>query len=176
MDLPTKKINFWFKFFLYSLLAVWLGTGVFLKYFSSRTITQQRALEIVEKTPEIQALYKLQGGRFSRCVEKKVLRPCDSQWVTCIEDAWVVEFNIGEACQVHHDGRLNIHILVDSKDGRIISRFPEAPYFQKKDYCHEAYDCFCSNQTCVNFVYGQIDSKRFEPCQNCSCQDNMCSR
>jgi hypothetical protein len=138
------------------------------------TMLPQHALITAEQTPEVQALYQLQEGRFANCIEKKVLRPCDSQWVTCIENAWVVEFHVGETCGVKHDGRLNIHILVDSVDGKVISRFPEAPYFQNPQYCHEPYDCFCSDADCVNFIYGQITPGEFVPCADCLCQQNIC--
>ncbi|MCB1177253.1 MAG: hypothetical protein KDK36_06715 [Leptospiraceae bacterium] len=146
-------------------------------------MNRKEAMMIVETTEEVKALYELNDGVFINCIEKSVVRPCDTEWVTCIDDAWVVEFKLGKACGIEHDGRLKITMVVNAKTGEIISRFPEAEYFKDKNYCLESYDCISIpnnkeglDSKCVNFVYGQIEANGNLISEACRCSENICQK
>jgi len=143
-----------------------------------KLLTKQQAMVIAEKTSEVEGLYGLQNGKFAGCIEKKVLKPCESDWVSCIDEAWVVQFVVGEKCSVKHDGRLGLNLLVDAVSSSIISRFPEKEYFENEKYCQEDYDCLLIEEKGLkesrNFVYGQIDEKKGVACDSCQCKENLC--
>ena len=145
------------------------------------TLMKKDAVLVAEKTKEAEAFYNLQGGHFRNCIEKEVLRPCDSDWVTCIDHAWVVRFQLGKTCGIEHDGRLSLTFLIDAVTGQIISKFPEADYFQKETHCLIDADCLCVGSTdkaetasCLNFVYGQLSLSPSQGCGECRCQNNIC--
>ncbi len=144
-----------------------------------KLLTMRQALTIAEMTPEVEGLYSLGGGFLFNCIEKEVLRPCETDWVSCVDNAWVARFTVGSRCPVKHDGRLNIYIVIDDRSGNIISRFPEAQYFKDPAYCLENYECLFINNpqsresACYNFIYGQI-SGNVQPNSACICQNNRC--
>lgn len=157
---------------------------IFLILFGVNTVqadtrlNQKEARLIVEQSPEVQALYDLNDGKFVNCLEISVLRPCESDWVTCIDDAWVVRFHFGETCDIKHDGRLDLLMVVDAKDGHVISKFPEAPYYQDSYYCINDTDCLepaaMNKPFCHNFIYSQINEGYLDSSANCQCQNNQC--
>lgn len=138
-------------------------------------VSSDRALKVVEQTEEIKNFYSLVDAKKEQCFEKRVVRPCDTDWVTCIEDAWVVEISVKQECFVH-DGRLSFHGLVDEKDARIISRFPEVGYFEDSLYCLEDYDCMKNevSDLCQNFIYAQLATGVELTSDRCVCQNNKC--
>lgn len=150
-------------------------------YGQPSLLTRKQASIVAESTDEVKQLYDLRGGRFVNCIEKKVERPCESDWVTCVDDAWVVRFVVGNQCLIEHDGRLSVTILVDAKTKEIISRFPEVEYFLEDKYCHENYDCLYIDaenslgSMCLNFIHGYLENKAAKKSEQCWCQNNKCS-
>ena len=143
-----------------------------------QTISRKQALIMAEQTREAEAFYNLNQKAFINCIEKSVKKSCDSDWVTCIDDGWVVQFVVGEKCFLQHDGRLQLTFVID-KNGNIISRFPEADYLLDKQYCLENYDCMCHRNVnienqCLNFIYGQILKTDHENCYECKCVNHIC--
>ncbi|MBP9854753.1 MAG: hypothetical protein KBD53_07795 [Candidatus Omnitrophica bacterium] len=142
-------------------------------------LTRKQALIIAESTKEAELLYKLYDGRLENCIDKEVVKPCDSGWVTCIESAWVVQFTLSDICNIKHDGRLGLTILIDSITGRIISRYPEAQYFESETYCMDNSDCVCEpvdphNPVCGNFIFAQVKGDADLMCTMCECSANRC--
>ena len=83
-----------------------------------RLLSKEEVLELALLVPETQAFYALLeplGG----CAAHSVELPCDSNWVTCIDDAWVVKFFVKQECNITHDGRLSVTLLIDAKSGKI---------------------------------------------------------
>ncbi len=144
---------------------------------NEKRLRRKEALIVAEQTGEVAALYGLRNGELTNCIEKSVKRPCESSWVTCIEDAWVVAINVGEMCPVKHDGRLSVTIVVNDITGQIISKFPEKPYFESPFYCLEDYDCMGSlaegEKLCQNFIYSQLYTQK-EGDFECLCQEHIC--
>lgn len=140
-------------------------------------LRRKEALLIAEQTPEGQAFYELNGGKYVNCIEKSVMKPCETNWVTCIDDAWVVKLQYGEVCGFKHDERMDLMIVVDAKDGRIISKYPEAMYFTTPQHCQNSNDCLSvsegDNEQCLNFVYGQL-IENHQSTANCQCVSNKC--
>lgn len=142
-------------------------------------LTRKQALIIAESTKEAELLYKLHNGRLENCIEKEVVKPCESGWVTCIDNAWVVQFTIGDICQIEHDGRLGLTILIDAVTGRIISRYPEAAYFEQESFCLDDSDCGCDYSNpqqviCSNFIFSQVKGNADLKCDSCRCARNQC--
>ena len=167
-------------------------------------LSRKEALMIAEKLEVVQALYGLRGGDLVNCIEKSVVKPCDSEWVTCVEDAWVVKFTVGSQCPIKHDGRLNIVVLIDGNTGEVRSQYPEADYFKDKSFCRDKADCIQVNakdsndqpldKQCYNFVYAQsqfsyvkedvfkditpsaqaIKDELNKISENCVCQQSRC--
>lgn len=140
------------------------------------TMLIPEAIKIADETPEAKAFRALQDGRFKDCLDVKAVRPCDSDWVTCIDDAWVIQYELTPECGVTHDGRLTLRLLVGS-DGKIISRFPEKEYFINPDYCLEDYDCMTiaseNVNSCRNFVFAQLADESLKG--GCLCVRHQCS-
>jgi len=137
-------------------------------------------LRIAENTPEAKGLYALHEGLFDSCVEKQVLRPCDTDWVTCVEDAWMVHLLAGEECGVKHDGRIGVNILIDEITGEIRSRFPEADYFASEVFCRDDFDCLMIpkdtvNGECMNFIFGQLKNDKSLSGMVCKCLESVCT-
>ncbi len=168
-----RKMRRLFKIHIFSCLFLLVISS---SWAEEKLLSRQDALAIAEGTPEAEAFYGLQDGYLMNCIEKSVVKPCDSKWVTCIEDAWVVKFTLGEVCGIKHDERLSLTFVVDSKTGKIISRFPELPYFKIPNYCHDTYDCLSApkGEMCLNFIYGQLDKEVYVPSKQCLCQENVC--
>ncbi len=143
-------------------------------------LTRKEALLIAESSLEAELFYKLNDGRLQNCVNKEVIKPCESDWVTCVEDAWVVQFTVGDICPIIHDGRLGITFLIDAITGRIISRFPEAEYLAEPGYCLEDYDCVSvvegetEAESCQNFIFGQLSLPVEGAGISCKCVQNAC--
>lgn len=130
-------------------------------------------LAIVEELSPTFEFYMLNKGEFTNCVEYKVNRPCDTDWVQCVEDAVAVEILAGDKCGIKHDGRLSLKYLVDKKDLTIKSFFPEEDYFRYPLNCLEDYDCLESNGQCLNFIHAQIQGDPLEH-EECLCQSGVC--
>lgn len=163
--MKARQLNiFFFVCFLGILI---LGCG------KKGPLSKNDALWVAENTPEVKSLYALSGGKLKKCVEPEVVKPCETDWVTCVEDAWVVVFSVTEACGIKHDGRLNVTFLVDALNGNIKSRYPEAQYFQQKEYCQTDSECFVGNGECRNFIFGQME-EGFVNNGTCKCVKNVC--
>lgn len=118
-------------------------------------ITPEEAAKITGKLEETKLFYRLIGQ--DDCVNVSVQRPCDSEWVTCIDDAWVVRYFLKEECPAAHE-QLSLVFLVGAQDGRIISRYPEKPYFEDRRFCLEDFDCFDVPEAgCLNFLYARLE-------------------
>ncbi|MGE0268811.1 MAG: hypothetical protein AB7S78_10215 [Candidatus Omnitrophota bacterium] len=148
-------------------------------YADVSLLTRKQALIIAESTKEVELLYKLHKGRLENCIDKEVVKPCESGWVTCIDNAWVVQFTISDICQIEHDGRLGLTILIDAVTGRIISRYPEAEYFEQESYCLDDSDCACDQSVpeqmiCSNFIFSQVKGNADLSCELCRCSKNKC--
>ena len=139
-----------------------------------KPFNRKEALVFAEQTPEAAALYALEGGKYVNCIGKSVMRPCETDWVTCIDDAWVVKFQIGEECGVSHDGRVDLVLLIDAVERKVISRYPEKEYYFDPGYCQLHDDCLMlADKRCYNFVYGQILSReRIKG--HCECRKGAC--
>lgn len=167
-------------------------------------ISRKQALLMAEQLDVVKSLYDLRGGLLSSCIEKEVVTPCESEWVTCIEDAWVVKFVVGKMCPIEHDGRLNVTVLIDGNDGKVISRYPEVDYFKDNYFCRDQADCIQTDikdknnqvmdQRCANFIHAQsqfsyaqkdelsnstlspeaITAQLKERSQNCVCREHRC--
>lgn len=131
--------RFLIKKFLIQLILVGIFLGLMgrseLAVAEISLLSRKEALIVAEGTKEAESLYKLYNGRLKNCIDKEVVKPCESDWVTCIDNAWVVQFTLSDICQIEHDGRLGLTILIDAVTGKVISRYPEAEYFKSEDYC-----------------------------------------
>lgn len=179
MKVPWPK-----KFLILGIIVIWMAALVILDVpicsAQTQLLTRKEALIIAESSREVELFYKLNNGRLKNCIHKEVIKPCESDWVTCIEDAWVVQFTVGDICPVVHDGRLGITFLIDAITGRIVSRFPEVEYFETAGYCLEDFDCLdgpangSEGAICQNFIFGQLKSDRGDAGLSCICQNNKC--
>lgn len=148
-----------------------------------KLLTADEALQVAESTEEVKSFLVLSDTYgFKQCILKESVAPCDSGWVTCIDDAWVVTFRVKEGCLTAQDERLGVTLLIDSKNGMIISRFPEKEYFQSSRYCLEDYDCEILNMPsameCLNFIFSSLKtsgSGAGNPNGNCACLESQCS-
>ncbi|MCA9394079.1 MAG: hypothetical protein KC900_07735 [Candidatus Omnitrophica bacterium] len=143
-------------------------------------LTRKEALVVAESTEEAELLYTMYDGRLKNCIEKEVVKPCESDWVTCIENAWVVQFTVGEICGIEQDGRLGLTILIDALTGRVLSKFPEADYFRGTRYCMDDSDCICGRPTnqgrqCFNFISAQVEGVSDFQCRACRCVQSECT-
>lgn len=169
------------RFFMTSIgFAAGAVSFIFLTAFAAqgadgqRPLTRKEALVLAEQTAEAKALYGLNDGRYVNCIEKSVVRPCETDWVTCIDEAWVVKFTLGKVCGIEHDGRLDLVLLVDAREARVISRYPESEYYLQAGFCQMDDDCMMlSGGKCVNFIYGQLDKNNRIKGQ-CRCREGMC--
>ena len=104
----------------------------------TKMMNAQEAEEKARTVSEVQALYELNNGVLAQCIDVATEKSCDSDWVTCREDAWVVKFIVGDRCPVSQDGRLGVVLLLDGKTGEVVSRFPEIEYFQDEKFCFQS--------------------------------------
>jgi hypothetical protein len=143
-----------------------------------RLMSQEQALAIAEGTLEAKAFLEFRHGKFAECVQRRVEKPCDSNWVTCIDDAWVVKFIVAQRCALEHDGRLDLTFLIDAKSGEVISKYPEIEYFSDPTFCRDDDDCMAvpifENQ-CRNFVFAQADEGVVKKEISCFCSQSACA-
>ena len=154
-------------------------SGVSYAQPSVRTLTRKEALIVAESTEEAEHFYTMYDGRLKNCIEKEVIKPCETDWVTCIENAWVIQFTVGDVCHIEQDGRLGLTILVDALTGRVLSRFPEVDYFKTADYCLDDSDCICGHakkgeRQCYNFIAAQVQNLADFQCRQCQCVESKC--
>jgi hypothetical protein len=150
-----------------------------------RLLSRKEVRLLAEKTEEARALYQLNNGRYFKCIEVSVEEPCESDWVTCIEDAYVVKFRLGEPCGLKHDGRVGLTFLIDRRTAQIISKYPEADYFNNARHCLNNDDCVLRHDQengigeCLNFIHGQEHRQAVEQIQydslDCRCLDMLCT-
>ena len=164
---------------------IWLYIALFLMLSgcargAEQTLSPTEALKIARQTDEVKALYDVQQKKWAQCIEEKVQKPCDSDWVTCIDHAWVVKFSISQHCHVNSDGRLGVTLLIDGRSGKVISHFPEVEYFRDEKYCHDDFDCLCHPNAsqhqieCKNFIYAPLTWPATEIHRQAQCQKNVC--
>ena len=141
----------------------------------AQTISQEQVLVLAKEIAVVKALYELNDGALKSCIEAKVLETCDSDWVTCIEDAWVVKFSVSEACITPKNEQLGVTLLMDNKTGKVISHYPEIEYFKNAQFCRDDHDCLAAADECTNFIYAlaQDPGSKQEP--NCFCQNSSCT-
>lgn len=148
-------------------------------------LSQEEIIAIAESVAEVKAFREL-DDRVTPCIERIVKPSCESDYVTCRDNAWVVQYQMSSDCPILSDGRLSVNLLIDGGTGEIVSRFPEIEYFQDRMFCREDYDCLCSlpqhgSAHCLNFIYeplardpvGSLPEE--EPlCSECLCRDQVC--
>jgi hypothetical protein len=148
-----------------------------------QSISSDQALAIAQKTPEVIALYALNNSALAQCLENKVVRPCDSEgWVTCIDNAWVVKYQLNDSCPVKSDGRLSATFLIEGASGKILSKYPEIEYFNDPQFCRDNPDCLCgasddpasTNGTCLNFIHKPFSKDGISYCGKCVCRNSRC--
>ena len=132
-----------------------------------KVMSAEEAAAKARAVSEVQALYTMNDDQFAGCIDVKTEKSCDSDWVTCREDAWVVKFIVGERCPVKHDGRLGVVLLIDGKTREVISKFPEIEYFQDEGFCRDDLDCLCEGEAqgtqCRNFIQAQAKAGTAPP-------------
>ncbi len=157
-------------------------TAVFILFkpaeSSAKLLTEEQALKIGRRTPEVKALYRLDRGRRASCINSQVDEPCESEWVSCIEEAWVVKFIFDQKC-FGHDGRLGVTLLIDAKTGKVISRFPEKEYFKEDLFCRDDFDCMRipregGSVTCKNFIHAPLLGQAYPNDGRCRCGEGVC--
>lgn len=137
----------------------------------AQSISPEQAQAIAEKAPETEALLTYHHGALASCLERKVTRTCESDYVSCRDNAWVVQYLVPETCGVKTDGRLGMYYLIDGPTGEIVSRYPELPYFQNEQFCRDDADCLGGmvkgEVDCLNFIaapFAGFDAKQPSPC------------
>ncbi len=160
-----------FVFFIVFLISV-LGCNK----SSADNSSAQKALRIAADTAEVKALLSYRQGVLASCVLIKIARSCDSQWVTCRDNAWVVQYLLSPQCSVKGDGRLGMNFVIDEISGQIISHYPEIEYFEDASFCRDDADCVggkAENQSeCLNFIAAPFAN--FQTISPCQCQQGHC--
>jgi hypothetical protein len=135
-----------------------------------------KALRIAADTAEVKALLSYRQGALASCLQVKIARSCDSQWVTCRDHAWVVQYQLSLQCPVKGDGRLGMNFVIDEISGQIISHYPEIEYFENVSFCRDDADCVggkVENQSeCLNFIAAPFAN--FQTVSPCQCQQGHC--
>lgn len=158
-------------------LMIFMLTFTAVEVKAAQKIGRKEALSIGRTVPEVEALYALNGGEFAECIERRVEKPCQSNWVTCIDDAWVVSFTVGNRCGVANDGRLSVTLLIDSREGEVVSKFPEIEYFESTTFCRDDFDCMAVRGTehqCLNFIAAQAGRQELNENTQCGCRESQC--
>lgn len=141
-------------------------------------MSRAEALSISAATPEVRALEALFAAD-DTCIQRDVLRPCDTDWVTCVDDAWVVVYDVAAACLRRDDDRMALRFLVDSRSGAIRSRYPEIDYFRDPEFCQTSEDCLPGGapEECLNFVSAltQPGPAGGTSAGSCVCERQRCS-
>lgn len=133
----------------------------------------QKALQIAAQTPEAKAIITYRNAALAACLEKKVVRSCDSEWVTCRDNAWVVQYLLTAQCPVKSDGRLGMNFVIDGLSGEIISHYPEVEYFADERFCRDDADCLGGKTECLNFIAAPFAHVE-ETTSPCRCQGGQC--
>jgi len=144
---------------------------------AQKIFSPEKALQIAAQTQEAQALINYRNRALSECLEKKVVRSCESEWVTCRDNAWVVQYVLTSQCPVKSDGRLGMNFVIDGFDGKVISHYPEREYFANDKFCYDNGDCISGtvgeNKECLNFIAAPF--AHFTPASStCLCQAGQC--
>lgn len=136
----------------------------------------QKALRIAADTAEVKALMAYRQAALASCLQVTIARSCDSEWVTCRDDAWVVQYLLSTQCPVKSDGRLGMNFVIDENSGQIISHYPELEYFNDVSFCRDDVDCIGGvvdgQNQCVNFVAAPF--AHFQITVPCQCQQGQC--
>lgn len=136
----------------------------------------QRALRIAANTAEVKALMAYRQAALASCLKITIARSCDSEWVTCRDNAWVVQYLLSAQCPVESDGRLGMNFVIDEESGQIISCYPEIEYFNDVSFCRDDADCIGGvgdgENKCVNFVAAPF--AHFQIAVPCQCQQGQC--
>ncbi len=141
----------------------------------AENIGKERALVLAEESEVVQAFFNLKNGAFKNCITAEVLRPCDSHWVTCVEEAWVVKFRVKEECIKPKNEQLGVTLLIDSQTGKFISEYPEVDYFQKPLFCRDNSDCrSIQSAECKNFIYALTENSSTNQNEECLCRESRC--
>ncbi len=145
---------------------------------SAQGIEKERALVLAKQSEVVQAFYNFKEGTLKDCIKAEVLRPCDSNWVTCIDDAWVVKFSVSEECVNPKNEQLGATLLID-KTGEIISTYTEIDYFQNPLFCRDTSDCRSIGREsqpleCKNFIYALIENPSAKQAEECLCRESRC--
>ncbi|MCC6758897.1 MAG: hypothetical protein IT395_04650 [Candidatus Omnitrophica bacterium] len=139
----------------------------------------EKALQIALQTKEAQALLNYRNGALAGCLEKKVVKSCDSEWVTCRDNAWVVQYLLTPQCPVpvagtgQGDGRLGMNFVIDGMTGDIISHYPEVEYFANDRFCRDDADCVGDSKECLNFAAAPFSHSEGNPV-SCRCREAQC--
>ncbi len=167
-----------FKNFTFYLIIFFILS--FISDLCAQSIGPDEALALAKETTVVEAFYNLNQGILKSCVENQVVRACDSGWVTCIDDAWVVKFFVSEKCVSPRKEQLGVTLLMDGKTGDIISKYPEIDYFENPYFCREDYDCLNSSKNdyhsgeCKNFIYTLAENTASRTDEQCLCRNSRC--
>ena len=141
-----------------------------------RPLSADKVLRIAANTAEVKALVTYHQAALASCLKVTIVRSCDSQWVTCRDNAWVVQYILSAQCPVKSDGRLGMNFVIDETSGKIISHYPEIEYFDDDSFCRDDDDCIGGvvdgQNQCVNFVAAPFAN--FQTVSPCQCQQGHC--
>jgi len=142
---------------------------------------KEETLRLARQTAEAQAFFNLAEKRGKGCLDARVMRPCDTDWVTCIDDAWVVRFSVSETCLSSSNEQLSLTLLINSKTGDILSRYPELPYFEDPSYCLIDADCRLGAgpaqfTECKNFIHALLENPDSPNDAECVCLESRCMK
>lgn len=104
--------------------------------------------------------------------------------MTCIDNAWVVQYTLHASCPVKSDGRLAANFLIDGVSGKIISKYPEVEYFENPQFCRDQADCLCgpggnfanAAPHCMNFIHAPFADGTISTCSQCICKSGLCGQ
>ncbi len=150
-------------------------------------IGKEEALAIARKTPEVEAFYQLLDGQLADCIRSRISDSCDSPLVTCLEDAWVIEYFLDDTCPARPatpaelqdpSSKMRLVLVLNGINGKFISKFPEKEYISDSDYCLEAQACIPRNEQgsgCINFFQAAVLGTSKEAAGGrCHCVNNRC--
>jgi hypothetical protein len=176
----TKRFEMRYKFFIPAVsffLVLSVGSSTFAD------LSAEDALRVANQVKEVQAFLSfnhLNQALWEDCVEREVELSCESDWVTCIDNAWVVKYFLSAMCRGDYDERLGVTLVINSKTGDIISRFPEVEYFEDPWFCRNDDDCLAQQRAidqriiCQNFIYYRTSLST--SLEVCVCQQDRCQR
>lgn len=143
---------------------------------SSDKASLARAMKSVKNSSEFHTLSVLLGQKKEECLELVHEKACDSDWVSCVEDAWVIHLKVKPSCVGYYEERLRVMMLVDF-DGKIISRYPGEDYLRDPLFCWNTDECLgppSAPEACRNFIHAPFvwAAQALEP--GCQCLKNRC--